>query len=319
VSVFAEGANNSLDTYWATPGVTAWSGLLVVGDAGTTYSAPAAVLNPSTGLVSLFAEGANNSLDTYWGTPGVTAWSGLLVVGTSDSSYWVPEAVVNPTGGLILLFALATNGNLDNYWTVAGSAWSGPLLIGSAQGQPPSITSSNQSTLIVGLAGTFPVTTGVSFPTPSMAATGALPSGVTFTDNGDGTATLAGTPAAGTAGTYPITITASNGISPNASQDFTLTVVAMDIITTALPVGAIKTPYSATLTAIGGNPPYMWSLAKGSDPLPPGLKLKAPGVISGKPKKAGTYSFTVRVVDTKTKTKPHTQNSAMQTLSITIS
>ena len=49
---------------------------------------------------------------------------------------------------------------------------------------------------------------------------------MTFVDNGDGTATLAGTPAAGTGGTYPLTITAANGVAPNATQSFTLTVDA---------------------------------------------------------------------------------------------
>ncbi len=48
--------------------------------------------------------------------------------------------------------------------------------------------------------------------------------GVTFVDNRDGTATLAGTPAAGTADTYPLTITAANGTTPDATQSFTLTV-----------------------------------------------------------------------------------------------
>ena len=47
---------------------------------------------------------------------------------------------------------------------------------------------------------------------------------MTFVDNGNGTATLAGTPTEGTEGAYPITITATNGISPDASQSFTLTV-----------------------------------------------------------------------------------------------
>ncbi len=47
---------------------------------------------------------------------------------------------------------------------------------------------------------------------------------MTFIDNGDGTATLAGTPAAGTGGSYPFTITASNGIGTDATQSFTLTV-----------------------------------------------------------------------------------------------
>ena len=47
---------------------------------------------------------------------------------------------------------------------------------------------------------------------------------MTFVDNGDGTATLAGTPAAGTGGTYALTITATNGVAPDATQSFTLTV-----------------------------------------------------------------------------------------------
>ena len=59
---------------------------------------------------------------------------------------------------------------------------------------------------------------------PPCRRSASLPSGVTFSDNGDGTATLAGTPAAGTGGSYPITITATNGVSPDATQSFTLTV-----------------------------------------------------------------------------------------------
>ncbi len=55
-------------------------------------------------------------------------------------------------------------------------------------------------------------------------ATRALPSGVSFTDNGDGTATLAGTPAANSGGTYSLSINAANGVSPDATQSFTLTV-----------------------------------------------------------------------------------------------
>jgi len=48
-----------------------------------------------------------------------------------------------------------------------------------------------------------------------------LPSGVTFNA---ATGVLAGTPAAGTGGTYNITFTAHNGIGSDATQSFTLTV-----------------------------------------------------------------------------------------------
>src|SRR4029077_8185315 len=52
----------------------------------------------------------------------------------------------------------------------------------------------------------------------------ALPSGVTFKDNGNGTGTLSGTPASGTAGINALTFRASNGAGAAASQNFTLTV-----------------------------------------------------------------------------------------------
>src|SRR5437667_421388 len=87
----------------------------------------------------------------------------------------------------------------------------------------PTITSANSTTFVVGTAGSFTVT-ATGTPTPSLTETGALPSGVTFVNNGNGTATLSGTPAAGTGGNYPITITASNGVGTPASQSFLLKV-----------------------------------------------------------------------------------------------
>jgi large repetitive protein len=95
-----------------------------------------------------------------------------------------------------------------------------------------SVTSANHTTFTTGTAGTFTVTTG-GFPTPSLGETGALPGGVTFVDNGDGTATLSGTPDAGTGGTYALTITAHNGIGADGTQSFTLTVDQHPAITSA--------------------------------------------------------------------------------------
>ena len=59
---------------------------------------------------------------------------------------------------------------------------------------------------------------------PSLTETGTLPSGVTFKDNGNGTATLSGTPASGSGGTFSLTFSASNGVGAVANQMFTLTV-----------------------------------------------------------------------------------------------
>ena len=62
--------------------------------------------------------------------------------------------------------------------------------------EPPQITSADHATFTAGAAGSFTVTT-TGQPTASLIETGSLPPGMTFTDNGDGTATLGGTPTAG--------------------------------------------------------------------------------------------------------------------------
>ena len=89
------------------------------------------------------------------------------------------------------------------------------------------------------------------------------------------------------------------------------------INTMGLPPGAVKTAYSADLTATGGYAPYKWSIVSGA--LPAGLHLqKATGKISGKPKATGISTFTVQAVDTKDKVKPSTQNSGKATLSLQV-
>jgi hypothetical protein len=92
-------------------------------------------------------------------------------------------------------------------------------------GTAPSITSANQATFQVGAPGTFTFTATGS-PAPALSLTGTLPSGLSFHDNGNATATLSGTPASATQGVYPVTVTADNGIAPNAVQNFSLTVTA---------------------------------------------------------------------------------------------
>jgi hypothetical protein len=86
--------------------------------------------------------------------------------------------------------------------------------------EAPTITSHASTTFTAGDSGTFTVTTR-GFPAPSLTETGPLPAGVTFTDNGDGTATISGIPAAG--GSYPILITATNAFG-DASQSLTVKV-----------------------------------------------------------------------------------------------
>ena len=72
------------------------------------------------------------------------------------------------------------------------------------------ITQRNSTTFTAGQTNSFTVTESGG-TSPTFSESGALPNGVTFTDNGDGTASLSGTPAAGTAGVYKFSIT---GMAP---------------------------------------------------------------------------------------------------------
>jgi hypothetical protein len=173
--------------------------------------------------------------------------------------------------------------------------------------ESPVITSGSSAAFTVGGAGLFTVTaTGSPAPTFSRTA-GTLPSSVTLSSAG----VLSGTPTAGTSGTYPITITASNGIGTAATQSFTLTVnVAPSVSTTTL-ASATKgqTGYSQTLASTGGTGTITWSVQSGL--LPTGLGLNSStGVISGNLSGTATsQTFTVAATDT---------NSVAGTKSLTI-
>lgn len=84
-------------------------------------------------------------------------------------------------------------------------------------------TNPNNVAFVAGNISSFTITT-TGAPTPTISYTGTIPLGITFADNGDGTATLSGIPALTSVGTYNLTFTASNGVAPNATQNFTLTV-----------------------------------------------------------------------------------------------
>jgi hypothetical protein len=136
--------------------------------------------------------------------------------------------------------------------------------------------------------------TAKGFTTPTVTESGTLPAGLTFTDNGNGTATIAGTPAAASGGAYTITVTATNQLG-TSSDTFTLKVNELPTITSAsTAVATAGSSFSFSVTAMGFPTP---TISK-SGTLPKGLTYKAStGTISGTPKagSAGTYPLTFTV------------------------
>ncbi len=153
--------------------------------------------------------------------------------------------------------------------------------------QAPAFTSAAATTFTVGSAGSFTVKASGT-PPSTFSEVGALPTGVAFSSLG----VLAGTAPSGTAGTYPITITASNGASPSATQSFTLIVATLPAITsgttTTFTVGSAGTfSFSAT-----GSPVPIFSV---SGSLPSGVTLSSTGLLSGTPTAgaSGVYALTI--------------------------
>ncbi len=112
---------------------------------------------------------------------------------------------------------------------------------------PPTITSASSAAFAPGTLGSFTVTTA-SNPSPALSASG-VPSWATFVDNGNGTATLSGTPPTGTTGTFPVTITAANGFGTPVTQAFSLSTGTAAYATPQL-VQSVQENESGTATSL---------------------------------------------------------------------
>ncbi|MGH3656428.1 MAG: beta strand repeat-containing protein, partial [Micromonosporaceae bacterium] len=135
--------------------------------------------------------------------------------------------------------------------------------------EPALITSAASTTFTAGTPGTFTVTTSGE-PEPAITVTGTLPGGVTLVDNGDGTATLSGTPAPASGGTYALVLEATNGVGPVASQNFTLTVNEAPVFTSATSTTfTVGTPGTFTVTTLAF--PAITTIARGGAALPAGI------------------------------------------------
>ena len=205
----------------------------VTAGSGTSPTISTAVTSGSTQSVALSATGAPSG--------AVVSFNPQTLNAGQSSTMTVTTSTSTPTGTFPITVT-GTGASATHATTFSLTVNPAPVA--------PTITSSNASTFTEGTSGSFTVTTG-GVPTPTISESGSLPTGVGFTDNGNGTAALSGTPATGTHGSYPITIGASNGVGSPASQSFTLTVsapVPNDFSITSAPT-------SATVTAGSGTSP----------------------------------------------------------------
>jgi hypothetical protein len=134
---------------------------------------------------------------------------------------------------------------------------------------------------------------------------GSLPAGLAMSSS---TGAITGTPTA--SGAFSFTTQATDTETPPqvATQPQTITIAgtgSLIIVTASLPNGTVGVPYSQTLTATGGTPPYTWSVLSGT--FPASLGLSSGGTVSGTPSHAGSSPapVTVKVTDSLAATNFH--------------
>ena len=256
---------------------TASPGTVVGPDATSTITA-ALTQNSLGAPISGAQLGAFTGLPVSWSDPlptgaSVSPSSSNLGSGVATTTY---DSQGTRGPGHVLA-------SLDNATATA------PITVNRA----PAITSADTATYTVGTPGSFTVST-TGYPDPALTLVGTLPSGLTFTDLGDGTATLSGTPDPGTGGSYPVTLTADNGVSPNGTQSLTVNVDAAPAFTSADQTTFLAGHAgSFTVTTSGSPAPALTETGA----LPAGVTFLDNGdgtaTLSGTPTEGGSFPITL--------------------------
>ena len=229
--------------------------------------------------------------NTSWKVVPSAPWMMVSTYGGSGSSFFSVWVAANTSS--------TRSGSIAVTTTAASNIVTQSIMINQA-GITPALTVSPTSIAPVASGGTYTVT--VTSNTSWMVT----PSAPWLTVNkyfGMGNDTFTVTAAANTTSSSrnaTITVTTTTA-STNVTQNITVNQEAPgggapNITTASLPGGNVNTAYTATLNATGATPMF-WMISGGS--LPTGLSLNVnTGVISGTPTAAGTFNFTVQVINT---------------------
>jgi streptogramin lyase len=217
------------------------------------------------------------------------------------------------------------SGPNNNLWFADGTGKLGEMT--PPVTTPPTITSATSASTGMNVPFDYTATT-TGTPAPSITESGALPTGLTFTDNGDGTADLAGMAAAGTNKTYPIMITATNSAGSTSitlTLNVTTATAAPQVTSSNSETETFGVPFSSTVVASGYPiPAIKKSKSTSVDPvylapynaLPAGVTFKdnlnGTATISGTPDASAVGVYNINL------TAKNSLGSAVQSFTLTI-
>ncbi len=250
------------------------------------FNGPGGVTIDSTGTAAgtavFVADSVNHTLRRILlSSSAVTTVAGA--VGSSGSSDGLGTAAkfVGPLGiaidGAGSLYVADTNNQLMRKGTLATA---------------PAITSANNATFSVGTAGTFTVVATGSPAVSYSITAGALPGGVTLNAT---SGVISGTPTTAVGSPFVVTLQASNGVAPAATQTFTLTVNHPPVITSASSTAFVVNTAGSFQVVATGSPAPTFSITAGTLPASVAT-LNAAGLLTAAPASSTSgspFSFTI--------------------------
>lgn len=225
---------------------------------------------------------------------GLSPYSWSITTGSLPAGL----ALAPSTG--VLSGSPSSSGNFNFTVEVSDSSLPAPITATKAfslvvSAGAPVLTSLNPSAAAAGSPALTLTVNGTNFVSSSTVRWNGSNRTTTFVSSSQLTAAIPATDVA-SPGTATVTVANPGGSTSNALT-FTVSPAALTITTASpLPAGVVGVPYSQTLSATGGQPPYSWSVVAGS--LPTGLALApSTGILNGTPSASGSINFTVQVSD----------------------